>query len=125
MEFLRRRGRARVVGVIYLYLFRVDVVEVVDDRRALEELGARVRVAEERHLETALFLYHSVPVRTAARARHLCVEQASRRWRGRRDSAVAETRRDNLISTQHGTMICGRVSSTSVSRTGRTKGDVS
>jgi hypothetical protein len=36
-------------------------------------------------------------------AAHLCtnqsdaVEQASRRWRGGHDSAVAETRRDNLI----------------------------
>ena len=108
-----------------MYLFCVDVVEVVDDRRALEELGARVRVPEERHLEAALFFHHAVPVRTAARARHLCVEQASRRWRGHRDSAVAETRRDNLISTQHGTLTCGSGSATSVSRTGRTKGDVS
>ena len=66
MESLRRRGRARVVEVIYLYLFCVDVVEVVDDRRALEELGARVRVPEERDLEAALFFYHSVAVRAAA-----------------------------------------------------------
>ena len=114
-----------MVEVIYLYLFCVDVVEVRDDRRAFIKLGARVRVPEERDLETAHFFHHAVPVRTAARARHLCVEQASRRWRGRRDSAVAEPRRDNLISTQLGTITCGSVSSTSVSRTGRTKGDVS
>ena len=78
MESFRRRGRARVVEVIYLYLFCVDVVEVVDDRRAFEQLSARVRVAEERHLEAALLFHHAVPVRTAARARRLCVEQASR-----------------------------------------------
>ena len=46
------------------------VVEVRDDCRALEELGARVRVPEERDLETAHFFHHAVPVRTAARARH-------------------------------------------------------
>ena len=108
-----------------MYLFRVDVVEVRDDRRAFIKLGARVRVPEERHLEAAHFFHHAVPVRTAARARHLCVEQASRRWRGHRDSAVAETRRDNLISTQQGTITCGRVREQSASRTGRTKGDVS
>ena len=39
-----------------MYLFCVDVVEVVDDRRAFIKLGARVRVAEERHLEAALLV---------------------------------------------------------------------
>ena len=101
--------------VIYLYLFCVDVVEVADDRRALEELGARVRVPEERHLEAALLFHHAVPVRTAARAVRRATNQCV--YLGGR------ARQFDFYAV--GTITCGRVSAQSVSRTGRTKGDVS
>ena len=52
---------------------------------------------------TKSFLGDDAAMRAKRAVRELhrhAVEQASRRWRGRHDSAVAETRRDNLISTQ-------------------------